>query len=122
MSKLMRIARAPEGSDSSEGVRVQSTPCDVLESPDEFRVVANMPGVHQEDVDVRIDRARLELRGERRTDADDESRNLVYARSFRVPESVDTEAVSASMRDGRLTVTLPKVPQARVRRIAVGAG
>jgi HSP20 family protein len=92
-------------------------------------VVADVPGLRDKDVEVSLDNDVLTLSGERRTDVPEgyqvhrqERRPTRFSRSFTLPFKVNVEQLSAEMRDGILTVKLPKAPEAQPRKIAVRAG
>jgi HSP20 family protein len=104
--------------------RTMAPPCDVYENSDEFLVVAEVPGVEEKDVDLRLDRTQLTIEAVRSpAGAQREgSLQLRYARVFEVPDTIDAAKISAKLQDGVLSVHLPKAPQARVRRISVKAG
>ena len=123
-------------SNGPAGTEVQAAPetkrleivpaADVMESKDAFVVTLDMPGVGGKDIEVSVEAHELQVRG-RRTVAAQESGCVMhaefeavdYARSFRLPADVDEMAISASMKDGVLRVTLPKAEQAKPRNIAV---
>ena len=105
--------------------RTISPACDVYEDGKEFLVVAEMPGVEERSVDLRLDRTRLTIEavrplpdGEGQTDR----MKTRYARAFEVPDTIDAANISAELRQGVLSVHLPKAAQARVRQINVKAG
>lgn len=93
--------------------------CDIYENAEEYLIVAEMPGVEQQAVDVRLDRTRLTIEAKR--DAVDGMATR-YARVFEVPATIDAGRINAKLSDGVLGVHLPKAPEARVRRISVSAG
>lgn len=99
---------------------------DIYESQDELLVVAELPGVTVEGLEVRVENDTLHLvarrpggepgpaleRGFRATD---------YARSFRLPPGIDGDRVDAELKDGVLRIKLPKAESAKPRKIAVKA-
>lgn len=110
--------------------RVWVPALDVVEKKDAYVVVAELPGVSQPNVELSFEQNVLTIRGEKHsafgTSKDGELR--VYAservtgtfeRSIRLPEFVDGEEISAELRDGVLTVTIPKATAAHPRRIEV---
>lgn len=102
-------------------------PCDVYENAEEYLVVADMPGVEENAIEIKLDRAKLTIVGRREgrpngTVLESEPRPRVYLRTFQIPDAVDGAQIKAELKDGVLTVHLPKGPQARVRKIAVTAG
>jgi dicarboxylate/amino acid:cation (Na+ or H+) symporter, DAACS family len=89
---------------------------------------AELPGVDEKNVEVSLAHDVLTVKGERRLVAPEaysvhrqERRPYKFSRSFTLPVRVDAERISASMRDGVLAVTLPKVPESQPRQIAVKA-
>lgn len=98
--------------------------CDVYESADEYLIVAEMPGVPEGAVDLRMDRTKLAIQADRLLGdtSDTDGTFLRYTRAFQVPETIDSTKINAKLRNGVLSVHLPKAPQARVRQISVTAG
>jgi HSP20 family protein len=122
------ITRRDEGrSTNGTGSPPVAPPCDVYENADEYLVVADMPGVEQNAIEIKLDRAKLTIVGrpESRSNGtvlESEPRPRVYLRTFQVPDAVDGAQIKAELKHGVLAVHLPKGPQARVRKIAVTAG
>ena len=114
--------------DSPERRRVVAPAVDIHETPAALVITADMPGVRQEDVQVVLDREVLSLRGTppaRASTAPTVSAErvpCVYERAFTIGVPVDATQVTANVRNGVLSVTLPKQAQARPRTIAVSAG
>jgi HSP20 family molecular chaperone IbpA len=97
--------------------------CDIYENSDEFLVVAEVPGVEENDVDLRLDRTQLTIEALRSSGATHrDGTRLRYARVFEVPDTIDAAKITAKLEHGVLSVHLPKAPEARVRRISVRAG
>lgn len=121
------------------GEHTQDGPCwappvDIFETEAEMVVLADMPGVRPEDVDISLEEGVLSIRG-RFTGAAGisstaESGRLLmreyaaghYLRRFTVAESIEQESIAASLADGVLRVRLPKARPARPRKITVTAG
>ena len=92
-------------------------------------LVADLPGVRDADIDLTLKQDVLTLTGERKVTAPEghvvhrqERRGARFSRSFTLPCKIDGDALSAELKDGVLTVTLPKAPEAQVKKIAVKAG
>lgn len=92
----------------------------------EIKVNAELPGLEDKDVKIELTNGVLTISGEKKTEMEDKDRlfsERYYGRfERRIPvEDVDEDEVSASFKNGVLTVTLPKAPQAqsKVKRIAV---
>lgn len=103
---------------------------DVAETDAEFWITAELPGVPLENVQLAMDDDVLTLTVEKRpsVDADNrtyhhvERRHGTFSRAFRLPKAVDRDQVQATMKDGVLSVRLPKAEHARPRRIPVRVG
>jgi HSP20 family protein len=113
---------------SPERARIAWPPVNVAETKDAFVYRAEVPGLGEGDVSVHVEDETLLLRGERKADAPAgyevhlrERAPIAFARKLPLPGRVDADAVTATMKDGVLTVTLPKSKDARPRQIAVKA-
>jgi HSP20 family protein len=98
----------------------------VSDTDKEVKVTADLPGLEEKDVELELANGVLAIKGEKRTETEDEDRLFTerYYGHFerRIPvEDVEEDKVSASFRNGVLTVTLPKTAQAQrqVKRIAI---
>lgn len=105
-------------------------PVDVVETPDSYRLEADLPGFSEEEVEVTLSEGTLVLRGRRRVAADTEREQVrhrervggEFERSFQVPRSVDPDTVSARLSGGVLTIELPKQQSAEGRTIEIEGG
>ena len=102
---------------------------EITETAEQFRLTADMPGVSEKGVEVQLDRNLLTLRGrpaEGRPAGGEwlyrEHRQGTYERSFTLSDEIDRSAVKATVKNGVLTLELPKVKEVRPRRIEVHAG
>jgi HSP20 family molecular chaperone IbpA len=107
--------------------RVYRPNVDILELADELLVLADVPGVRAEDVDIHYEDRQLTIRG-KVAPRPAPDRYLVheygtgdFERSFRVSEQIDASRITAECRDGVLTLHLPKAESAKPRRIVVQA-
>ncbi len=92
---------------------------DVVEDEGKFELYADLPGVKQEDLDLQVEKDVLTIRGERKLERKGERVAGAFSRSFSLPKTVDAEKIVATLKDGVLTVTLPKRPEAQPRQIKV---
>ncbi len=95
---------------------------------EELILVADLPGINQEDVEITIEGEILTLRAERKAREPQglklvrsERGNLQVLRQLELPCRVDAGAVAAELKDGVLVVRLPKASEAKPRRIPVNA-
>jgi HSP20 family protein len=116
---------------TTRGVSIYTPRVDLVETPSEVRVSAELPGLAAEDFQVELKDAVLRIHGEKihaPVDKDEtlgwhraERRYGRFERAIRVPCEVEGDAVNAVFRDGVLTVTLPKAASAQVREIPIEA-
>ena len=99
---------------------------DIYEDDEKITVVAEMPGVSQDGIEVSLEEDLLTIRGEKQTDELPECRQLLqefetghYLRRFTVAETIDQENVQAALNDGLLTVVLSKKAPAKPKKIEV---
>jgi HSP20 family protein len=110
--------------DTGSGVQV-----DVAETDKELKVEAELPGIDEADIDVRVSGGMLIISGEKKADREvDENGYILHERSFGrieralpLPDGIDADAAQASFKNGVLTVTIPKTAQAQssAKRIPV---
>lgn len=101
---------------------------EVNESDKDLKVTAELPGLDEKDVQVELANGVLSIKGEKKTETEDKDRKFserYYGRfERRIPvEDVDQDKISAAFKNGVLTVTMPKMPQAesKVKRIAINS-
>jgi len=103
-------------------------PVNLYETGDDFVVLAEVPGVRREDLELTIEANRITLRGERKIEyATEEGTSVhrrereagMFRRTFEFPVPVDADKAEAVYRDGILRVRLPKAASHRPRQIAV---
>lgn len=114
-------SRFVEGAMNWPSIEVSATDKDV-------KVTAELPGLNENDVQVELANGVLSIKGEKKTETEDKDRRFserYYGRfERRIPiEDVDPDKVSAAFKNGVLTVTMPKLPQAEsnVKRIAINS-
>lgn len=123
------LAKRAENGGTVEPVRRVKTyipAVDILETTDELRLVADVPGVTADGVDINYERGELRLHA-RVTDREPAGAQWLvreygigdFVRTFRVGEGIDAARIEAEIADGVLTVHLPKAEAARARKIKV---
>jgi HSP20 family protein len=100
---------------------------DVVERADAYEITAELPGVKPENVDVKLENGILTLSGSRHFESKDERdgyhrverRYGAFTRSFSLPNEVRGEEITAELKDGVLTVKVPKDARVLARKIPV---
>lgn len=105
---------------------------DLVETDAAYELTAEVPGFTADDIDVTVHDGVLTVAGKVEAEASNEGeegrkvlyrerRQASFARTFRLGDRVDASAIEATVRDGLLTVLLPKVEEEKPRQIAVKA-
>ncbi|RIH85289.1 Small heat shock protein IbpB [Meiothermus luteus] len=101
---------------------------DLYETDDSLVVEMAVPGLRKDDLEVRLEGNQLTVRGTYPEAPDGERRYWVrglprgsFVQSITLPASVEMDKIQATIADGLLRLSLPKVEQARVKRIAISA-
>ena len=105
-------------------------PFDIKEASNGYVFIADLPGVMQEDLDIKLTGNRLTITGKRESEERKEGENFFacernfgyFSRTFSIPEGVDPSGVSAELRNGILILNVPKVPEIQPKKITVQAG
>jgi len=99
---------------------------DIYETENELVLVADVPGVTKDGVDLKLEDGVLEVTAHRpssdATPVYSEYRTASYYRAFSLSDDIDSGNINASLQDGILTVSLPKSPKAKPRKIEVKTG
>ncbi len=110
-----------------EEARTLSPPVDIFENDDGLVVVADLPGVSKENVDVRVENNTLTIKGHAEGICPTEPQYqefelLDFFRQFQLSEAVDQDRIKAELKNGVLMLHLPKKEQAKPRQITVNVG
>jgi HSP20 family protein len=98
---------------------------DVRTTEDEYRFVCDVPGIKPEDLDVTLERRVLTIKGRRRFEANQGEHVVLgrrygeFTRVFELPEGIAEDQLRAEIADGVLTLSVPKHPAAKPRKIQV---
>lgn len=116
-----------------DGARVTATQwqpaIDIVEEKDRYVLLADVPGVNPEAIDVRMDDGILNVAGERNPTQQGNPEGIrhferatgKFCRRFTLPESADPDNITASSSNGTLEIVIPKLPEIQPRRITVEA-
>jgi len=112
---------------SAAGAGIWFPPVDVLESKDSYLIRAELPGMKKEDFHLEVHNGSLALSGERKQEqvADGVEYHRIervsgkFTRSFFLPQTVNSDAIKATYRDGILEIHVPKAEDAKPKQIAI---
>ena len=108
-------------------LRPWTPPVDIVETENDMLLKMDVPDVELKDIEIRLENDTLTVKGERKFEHEAERKGYhriersygSFARSFTLPNTLNTEAVRADYKSGVLTVTLPKKEVAKPRSIKV---
>lgn len=94
---------------------------DVVEEKDSYVLKADLPGVDRKDIDIVFEDGALTVQGERKENVENEHDGYQriersygsFKRTFRMPDNIDADAISAKNKNGVLEVTIPKQEKAQ---------
>jgi len=100
---------------------------DVLEKDGNLILRAEVPGMNQKDIDLKLEGNVLTMKGEKKSSAEENDDNYrriescygSFTRSFTLPETVEHDKIRADYKDGILTITIPQKPEVKPREIPV---
>ena len=125
----LQVQKKREQEGKEEGTmpaRAFAPTADIYEDGDSLRVILEMPGVEKSNVSVRVEEGLLQVEG--RLDLNKyqglqplhtEYNVGHYARSFQLSSKIDQTKIAAALNDGVLSLTLPKIPEAKPRVINI---
>ena len=100
---------------------------EVKETDEALHILADVPGVRIEDLDVSLTGYRLNIRGKRESEKEEQGDTVYvfersygqFLRSFTLPELVDLDHIRADVKNGVLAIVLPKKPELLPRKVAI---
>lgn len=124
-NKSCCVTTQSEGDDRATYV----PPADILESKERFTLLLDVPGVEERDVSIDVDKNVLTVSAAVKATSPGAGHELRYAeygegnyrRRFRLANGFDLGRVEASLKDGLLTITLPKASEVLPKKIQVRA-
>jgi len=129
MNRLFRESYN-EGRDESLTTSSFAPAVDVYEDEHKVALKIEVPGIDEKDIDVRVENNTLTVHGERKIEKEEKEENYrrverqygSFTRTFTLPQTVDTENVTANYEKGVLKITLPKKAEAKPKQIKVNIG
>jgi HSP20 family protein len=125
VNRLIEDSFRGSGSDSS--LTTWAPAVDVYETENELVVTADLPGMNEKDLDVRVENNMLTIRGERKFEKSVNEDNFLrversygsFTRSFSLPNTVNTDAIKADYQNGVLTVKMAKREESKPKQVKV---
>jgi HSP20 family protein len=130
MNRLFRESYGSEGPEEALTTTSFAPPVDIYEDEHTITLKLEVPGIDEQDIDVRIEGNTLTVHGERKIEKEEKEENFrrverqygSFTRSFTLPSSVDSGQVSAHYDNGVLKIKLAKKAEAKPKQIKVNVG
>jgi len=131
LNSLQRELQVPEynrlNDDASVATANWAPSVDISEDDNGFTLLADIPGVAPENIDISMEKGVLTIKGERQSENTEENENYrrvervsgQFYRRFTLPDSADSDKIEAKSEHGVLKITIPKQEVAVSRRIEV---
>ena len=115
------------GRTAESALTAWSPAVDIYETENELVLKADLPDMNEKDLDVKVENNMLTIRGERKFEEKVSEENYLriertygsFSRSFSLPSTVNSEAISAEYKNGVLTVQLPKRAESKPKQVKV---
>jgi HSP20 family protein len=132
LNQLQRELQGSQDENSSEGsiATAEWTPAvDIKEETDKFVIIADIPGVKPEDIEVSMEAGVLTIRGQKESETKTEKEGYKrversfgsFYRRFSLPDSADGDAINAKSKHGVLEIVIPKREAVKPKRINVSS-
>ncbi|MBZ5630073.1 MAG: Hsp20/alpha crystallin family protein [Acidobacteriia bacterium] len=130
MNRLFQGAYSPASAEENLTTTTFVPPVDIYEDEHNITLKVEVPGIDQKDVDVRLENNTLTVRGERKFEKEEKEENFhrverrygSFYRAFTLPNTVDTDSVTADYDSGVLRIKLAKKAEAKPKQIKIGIG
>jgi len=127
--KEENLQKTKKGAEMTQDRPVYIPTADIYESEHDITVYADMPGVNDKNVNITMEDDVLTLIGHQNDDASDDMELLyrgyrpgIFRRTFTLGTAINRQKIDAKIKNGVLTLTLPKSEEAKPRKITVNAG
>ncbi|MGO9086980.1 MAG: Hsp20/alpha crystallin family protein [Candidatus Sulfotelmatobacter sp.] len=130
INRVFRESYSESGRDESLTTSTFAPAVDVYEDEHQVTLKIEVPGIDEKDIDVQVENNTLTVHGERKIEKEEKEENYrrverqygSFTRTFTLPQTVDTENISANYDKGVLQITLPKKAEAKPKQIKVSVG
>ena len=124
---LSPVSNRQRSEPSSRASAYRTPSVDIVENDDRYVLEAELTGLTEKDVDLKVEDNLLTISSKKTEEKKEEKRSYLlrerkdyqFTRSFVLPKDVDREHISASFKNGLLTLDLPKLPETKPRKIDI---
>ncbi|MGB5473218.1 MAG: Hsp20/alpha crystallin family protein [Gammaproteobacteria bacterium] len=126
-NEINRFLTGTQAQDETVPARDWMPAVDILEEDSRYVLFADLPGVERSDIDISLEEGVLTIKGERRAESETQADGYrrrerlrgSFLRRFTLPDTVNADSISATMKDGVLQIGIPKQEKPQPRKITV---
>jgi HSP20 family protein len=127
MNRLFEDAVTARGEERDMISSTWTPSVDIYETGNEIVLTAEVPGIDEKDIDIKIENNTLSIQGERKFEKETKEENYhriersygSFFRSFTIPHNVDQDKIEAEHESGVLRVVMPKKPESKPKKVKV---
>jgi HSP20 family protein len=127
MNRLFEEAVTSRGEEKDMMSSSWSPSVDIFETENELVLTAEVPGIDEKDIEIKLEDNTLTLKGERKLEKETKEENYhrieraygSFYRSFTLPSYIDQDKISAEHQNGILKVIMPKQPELKPRNVKI---
>ncbi|MFQ6038920.1 MAG: Hsp20/alpha crystallin family protein [Candidatus Aminicenantales bacterium] len=127
MNQLFEEAFSTRGEERDLVSTTWTPSVDIYETEQDLVLTAELPGIDEKDIEIKIEDHTLSIKGERKFEKETKEENYhriersygSFYRSFTIPQYVDQEKIQAEHENGVLRITMPKRPELKAKKIKV---
>jgi HSP20 family protein len=127
MNRLFEDAFTARGEEKEMISSTWTPSVDIYETENEIVLTAEVPGIDEKDIDIKIENNTLSLQGERKFEKETKEENYhriersygSFFRSFTIPHNVDQDKIEAEHESGVLRILMPKKPETKPKKVKV---
>jgi HSP20 family protein len=129
-NQMNRLLQQEPGRDESLLQTSFAPPVDIYEDEHSYTLKLEVPGIEEKDIDVKLENSTLTVSGERKFEKEEKEENYrrlerrygAFVRSFTLPQTIDSETVTAEYDKGLLKIRLAKKAEAKPKQIKISVG
>lgn len=127
MNRLFEDAVSGRGEEKDLVSSSWSPSVDIYEDENNLVLTAEVPGIEEKDIEIKIEDSTLTLKGERKFEKETKEENFhriersygSFSRSFTLPHYIDQDKIEAEHENGILKITMPKKPELKPRKVKI---
>jgi HSP20 family protein len=127
MNRLFEDAVTSRGEEKDLVTSSWAPAVDIYEDENELVLTAEVPGIEEKDIEIKLEDNTLSIHGERKMEKETKEENYhrleraygSFYRSFTLPNYIDQEKIQAQHENGVLKITMPKRPELKTRKVRI---